>query len=322
MSRYYRYPTQTLSLVGSISGEALTFEADPNTTAYSLIFPPSLGAIGETLTVASIDGTAVTLAWGAGGGGGAVWGDITGDITDQLDLMALLNDKAPIASPTLTGQIELNPSGASSEFLHVLNDGSKDVLRIYLPGSATAYSQWFLNSSKYLRQMLAGAIDNYSIQSATTDGIHFWLITSGSANGAHWHLRGSAYGATAGRLDLLNIGDSLQASFHNNGDLQAYGAYGGDPQRETSSTTVTVASGRAGIIADYGSLQASATYTMPASPFNGMEIYFAGGTNGVTALTLSPNSGQSIVGAITALTAGTYARYVYVTASTTWYRVG
>lgn len=93
-------------------------------------------------------------------------------------------------------------------------------------------------------------------------------------------------------------------------------------QRETSSTTVTIANNTSVVIADYGSLQATATYTLPASTAltNGQTISFGAGTNGVTALTLSAGSGTSITGALTTLVTGTSATYTYVTASTTWYR--
>lgn len=94
--------------------------------------------------------------------------------------------------------------------------------------------------------------------------------------------------------------------------------------RETSSTSLTIPNNVSVVIADYGSLQASATYTLPASTAlkNGQTIYFGSGTNGITALTLSAGSGTSIVGALTTLVAGTVARYIYLTATTTWYRIG
>lgn len=47
---------------------------------------------------ANIDGEmGVFFNAGGGGGGPAIWGEITGDITDQTDLMALLDDKANAA---------------------------------------------------------------------------------------------------------------------------------------------------------------------------------------------------------------------------------
>lgn len=42
---------------------------------------------------------------GAGGGGGGAWGGIIGTLSDQLDLKAALDLKAPLASPTFSGTI-------------------------------------------------------------------------------------------------------------------------------------------------------------------------------------------------------------------------
>jgi hypothetical protein len=39
----------------------------------------------------------------SGSGGSSAWGDITGTLTDQTDLKNVLADKAPLASPLLTG---------------------------------------------------------------------------------------------------------------------------------------------------------------------------------------------------------------------------
>lgn len=43
--------------------------------------------------------------WIAPGGGGGAWGTITGTLSDQLDLQAALDLKAPLASPTFTGVV-------------------------------------------------------------------------------------------------------------------------------------------------------------------------------------------------------------------------
>lgn len=58
-------------------------------------------AAGDVLM---FDGTALIWAPG-GGGGGAVWGGITGTLSDQTDLQTALNAKAPTDSPTFTGNV-------------------------------------------------------------------------------------------------------------------------------------------------------------------------------------------------------------------------
>lgn len=66
---------------------------------------------------------------------------------------------------------------------------------------------------------------------------------------------------------------------------------------------------------------ATGTVTMPASPADGMRVRIAA-TQIITALTLSANTGQSILNGLTALTAGGFAEYIYRSANTTWYRIG
>lgn len=64
----------------------------------------------------------------------------------------------------------------------------------------------------------------------------------------------------------------------------------------------------------------SGTVIMPATPLNGQvnHITFA---MGVTNLTVSPNAGQSIVGAPTTASATTPYAFVYRSANATWYRM-
>lgn len=73
---------------------------------------PTLGTVspinlsGNPAQFLKGDGT-----WGAGGGGAAVWGSITGTLSDQTDLQNALNLKANLVSPTFTGT-PLGPTAA------------------------------------------------------------------------------------------------------------------------------------------------------------------------------------------------------------------
>lgn len=58
-----------------------------------------------------IDENGVLNALGGGESGAGEWGSISGLITDQIDLMAYLNSKAPIHSPIFTGIVTI-PAGA------------------------------------------------------------------------------------------------------------------------------------------------------------------------------------------------------------------
>jgi hypothetical protein len=65
---------------------------------------------------------------------------------------------------------------------------------------------------------------------------------------------------------------------------------------------------------------ATGTVTMPASPLNGQVVRVTAAMI-VTALTVSPNAGQTMVGAPTAISTTTPFAFVYRAANTTWYRV-
>lgn len=71
-----------------------------------------------------------------------------------------------------------------------------------------------------------------------------------------------------------------------------------------------------------GSLQAAHTVTMPASPKNGQVVTIACGAFGVTTLTHSPNSGQTLRGALMTAVADTAKSWIYRLSNTTWYVVG
>lgn len=74
------------------------------------------------------------------------------------------------------------------------------------------------------------------------------------------------------------------------------------------------------IFAPSGTL-ATGTIIMPSSPTDGMCVRFSS-SQIITALTVSANTGQSIVNALTAFTAGGFAEYIYKSSNTTWYRIG
>lgn len=78
----------------------------------------------------------------------------------------------------------------------------------------------------------------------------------------------------------------------------------------TSLNDVTLVLTPAGTIA-------TLTVTMPATPFNGQRFLITS-TQIVTALTLA---GGTIVGATTALAVNTAVEYVYVLATTSWYKI-
>lgn len=66
---------------------------------------------------------------------------------------------------------------------------------------------------------------------------------------------------------------------------------------------------------------ATLTVVMPANPIDGHIVHIYS-TQIVTTLTMSPNSGQTLVGALASFTANGFGTWQYVTADTTWYRIG
>ena len=100
----------------------------------------------------------------------------------------------------------------------------------------------------------------------------------------------------------------------NNGVLQSY-----DFQVLTTGFSYTFATGITTLIAAPAGTLAAGTITMPGSPADGMVITITT-TEEITALTIAGNSGQSIVNAVTTLTAGSGANYIYRLTNTTWYR--
>lgn len=99
-----------------------------------------------------------------------------------------------------------------------------------------------------------------------------------------------------------------------NGLLQQY-----DYQAPTTGFSYTFAAGTTVLIMNPAGTLLTGTITMPASPSDGMTITFSS-TQAITTLTVNANTGQSIVSAITTITANSGAVYLYRLANTTWYR--
>ena len=73
------------------------------------------------------------------------------------------------------------------------------------------------------------------------------------------------------------------------------------------------------IIEPAGTL-ATGTIKMSATPVNGQTVTIAS-TAEITTLTHSPNTGQTIKGALTTIAANGFGTWIYRTTNTTWYRV-
>jgi len=98
-----------------------------------------------------------------------------------------------------------------------------------------------------------------------------------------------------------------------NGLIQAY-----DYQVLTTGFTYTFAAGTQVLVINPAGTLATGTITMPASPSDGMTITFSS-TKIITALTVNANTGQTINNAVTTLSAGQSASYIYRASSTAWF---
>lgn len=98
-----------------------------------------------------------------------------------------------------------------------------------------------------------------------------------------------------------------------NGVLQSY-----DYQVLTTAFTYTFAAGTTTLIAVPAATLATGTITMPASPADGMVVTFSS-TQQITALTVSANTGQTLVGTATQAVPNQPISYIYRLTNTTWY---
>lgn len=85
--------------------------------------------------------------------------------------------------------------------------------------------------------------------------------------------------------------------------------------------SITVPDGTTNLILAPAGALATGTVTMPANPLDS-QICGVASSQAVAALTMSPNTGQTLNGALTAFTANSFAQYQYVQSVATWFRIG
>jgi hypothetical protein len=90
-------------------------------------------------------------------------------------------------------------------------------------------------------------------------------------------------------------------------------------QQPVSGFSLTIADNCGRLILDPAGTLATGTVTLAAHPKDGQLCRLAS-TQAITTLTLAPNTGQSVAGALTTISANGSAQYLYRAANTTWYR--
>ncbi len=138
---------------------------------------------------------------------------------------------------------------------------------------------------------------------------------SGTARGSRWAMRSVPIGGTFVTDTFFGYGD---------GRWGATGArFDGSYSRQVPAAgfAITISNICERLILDPAGALASGAITMPASPRDGQICKISSSQN-VAALTHAPNTGQTLNGALTALSANGFAEYIYVAAVTAWYRTG
>jgi hypothetical protein len=91
-------------------------------------------------------------------------------------------------------------------------------------------------------------------------------------------------------------------------------------QAPTTGFTITVAALISALMLEPAGTLASGTVTFPASPPDGFELRLSS-SQIITALTLTPGAGQTIVDTISTLALGGCVTFKYVASTLKWYRI-
>lgn len=129
--------------------------------------------------------------------------------------------------------------------------------------------------------------------------------------------------------NLIGNANSGKAYFtlDNNGGVISPNGHGDTSksiQVPVTGFSITIANNVSTLILNPAGTLATGTITMPAAPFDGQEVRI-NSTATITALTVSPNAGQTVKNAPTTLTINTSGPqgycFIYHLASTTWFRL-
>ena len=88
---------------------------------------------------------------------------------------------------------------------------------------------------------------------------------------------------------------------------------------QAATQTLTVPAG-VSVLAFHGATAGTATITMPAAPVDGQKLWIYS-TAGITTLTLTANTGQTIDSSLTVLAATSATAMIYQASSKTWFRI-
>ena len=195
------------------------------------------------------------------------------------------------------------------------------------PGSFT-WLEWYRQLRNYISTN--GSVPWYVINFAgsnitdiaTRDHDQLQNIDGGTA-GEHYHLTAAQHAAlTAGPHNTLSglQGGTSGEYYHLTANEVRNARNTLERVVPTTGFTNTIANTTSYYVIEPAGTLATGTLTMPASPVNEQVVTIAS-TQTITALTHSPNTGQTLKGALTTIAVDGNASWIYRTANTTWYRV-
>ncbi|HJW41371.1 MAG TPA: hypothetical protein VJ476_09120 [Rhizomicrobium sp.] len=243
------------------------------------------------------------------------------------------NDRLGVGTAAPQATLDVNPTGSAASFLSGIgaqftsNGTANNLFSLDCYGTnwgfmgrranGTLSAQTAVLSGQAIFTFNARAHNGTGFATATCAGINFVAdenITP-TANGGRIDIRATQVGTTT----VNTVGQ-----FFGDGRFNFIGAYCDKSylyQAPTSGFAITAGSAVGRLILDPAGTLASGSITMPAAPKDGQILRLASSQT-ITALTLTPNTGQSIVGTLSSLTANGFAEYTYRGANTTWYRSG
>ena len=195
------------------------------------------------------------------------------------------------------------------------------------PGSFT-WLEWYRQLRNYISTN--GSVPWYVINFAgsnltdiaTRDHDQLQNLDGGAA-GEHYHLTAAQHAAlTAGPHNTLSglQGGTSGEYYHLTANEVRNARNTLERVVPTTGFTNTIANTTSYYVIEPAGTLATGTLTMPASPVNEQVVTIAS-TQIITALTHSPNTGQTLKGALTTIAVDGNASWIYRTANTTWYRV-
>lgn len=245
-------------------------------------------------------------------GTGKNWLAITRGATSAIASIALGN---PVDNPTYdflgTGNVTLGGKIIATRLSVTGSDVSGNGM--YLSGTNTVG----ISTSGTLRLSVSTARVTSTLPIRSPDGTAAapgYIGTVEATSGFYW--------PGANRLGFSTAG-TARGEFDANGNfvtLNATADQSKSVQTPTTGFSITFSNNITTLILTPAGTLATGTITLPATPVDGQNVRFTT-SQIITALTVSPNSGQSLVGAPTTLAVGQGAAFIYHLATTTWYRL-